>query len=77
MIDASQPIRIDPDAIYDDAALVLLFGLTTRTLARERQAGRLRYTKRGRVILYRGDWVTDWLIGSSRRTGVNDQGGEL
>ncbi len=61
MRDPTTPIRIDPDAIYDDGALVLTLGLTHAAIARARRNKRLRYTRNGRRILYRGQWIIDWL----------------
>jgi hypothetical protein len=70
------PFRIEPDAIYDDAALVLGLGLTTGVLSRERDIGRLRFTRLGRRVLYRGAWILDWLnAGTSTRRGSQTQEG--
>ena len=71
MKDPTEPIRIDPDAIYDDGALVLTLGLTHAAIARARRSKRLRYTRNGRRILYRGQWILDWLESDDRREGVN------
>lgn len=62
MSDPAEPIKIDPDAIYDDATLVLRLGFTTSALSRERRAGRLRYSRRGGRTLYRGEWILQWLV---------------
>lgn len=59
--DPTRPLRIDPDGIYSDATLILSLGVTAKTLARERRAGCLRHMKRGRLILYRGAWILEWL----------------
>ncbi|HPM83270.1 MAG TPA: helix-turn-helix domain-containing protein [Candidatus Anammoximicrobium sp.] len=61
MNDFVSPVRIEPDGIYDDGVLVLSLGLTHRTLQRARRSGKLRHTRSGRRILYRGQWVLDWL----------------
>jgi hypothetical protein len=55
------PIRIEPDAIYDDGAVVLALDIPSATLARARRDGRLRYTRQGRRTLYLGQWVLEWL----------------
>jgi hypothetical protein len=66
-----QPIRIDPAAIYDDAALVLTLDLSSATLARARRNGRLRFTRQGRRTLYLGQWLLDWLVSAPpRETGA-------
>lgn len=55
------PVRIDPDGIYDDGQTRLLLGLTDATMRRARREGQLRFTRQGRVLLYRGSWLLDWL----------------
>jgi hypothetical protein len=55
------PHRIDPDALYDDAALHIEIGLTPATLSRARRERRLRYTRQGTRTLYLGQWLLDWL----------------
>lgn len=57
----AETFAIDPDAIYDDGTLVLALGLTFATLGRARRAGELRYTRKGKRVLYRGQWLIDWL----------------
>ncbi len=63
---------LDPDAIYDDAALVLGLGLTFTTLARARRAGHLRYARKGKRVLYRGQWIIDWLERDTQAKGGSD-----
>ena len=58
---AADPIRLDPEAFYDDPALRVLLGLPSATLARARRGSELRYVRRGRRTYYRGDWVLEWL----------------
>jgi hypothetical protein len=59
-------IRIDPDGLYDDDLLYAALELSAATLARARRAGRLRYTRQGRRILYLGRWVMGWLTADIR-----------
>ena len=54
-------IRLEANGVYDDGALVAALGLTYATLARARRADELRYTRKGKRVLYRGSWVLDWL----------------
>ncbi len=54
-------LAIDPNAVYHDGTLVLALGLTHATLARERRAGRLRFARKGKRILYLGAWIIQWL----------------
>ena len=49
MKDPTKPVRIDPDAIYDDGALVLTLGLTHAAIATARRSGQLRYTRNRRI----------------------------
>ena len=42
-----EPVRIEPEALYDDGSLRQALGLTPATLAAARRAGSLRYTRRG------------------------------
>ncbi len=55
---------IVPDGVYDDSALVLGLGLTHAALAQARRTGELRYARKGRRVLYLGQWIVDWLKGS-------------
>ncbi len=68
MKDPTKPIHIDPDAIYDDGALVLTLGLTHAAIARARRRGGLRHIRNGRRILYRGSWIIDWLESDAQPT---------
>ncbi|HEV8066212.1 MAG TPA: hypothetical protein VGP76_00650 [Planctomycetaceae bacterium] len=60
------PPRIDANAVYTDGDLRLSLDLTSATTSRARRTGRLRYTRQGRTILYRGLWVLDWLERESK-----------
>jgi len=53
--------QIDPQAVFDDGAIHLALDIPTATLARARRAGRLRFTRKGRRVLYLGQWILDWL----------------
>ena len=54
-------LNIEPDGIYDDSSLVLALGLTHATLARARREGHLRFSRKGKRILYLGRWIVDWI----------------
>jgi hypothetical protein len=56
-----EPVRVDPEAVYDDGALYQTFGLTAAALSSARRAGTLRYTRQGKRTLYLGKWILDWL----------------
>jgi hypothetical protein len=67
------PVRIDPDAVYEDGAVVLALDLPSATLLKARREGRLRYSRRGRRTYYLGQWLLDWLTASqvTRPEGVS------
>jgi hypothetical protein len=54
-------VKIEPEAIFDDTALTLTFGVTPTAIAKARRNGTLRYTRKGRRVLYFGRWVIEWL----------------
>ncbi|MGA2701532.1 MAG: hypothetical protein ABSH35_10600 [Isosphaeraceae bacterium] len=56
-----EPVRIEPEALYDDGALRQALGLTARALAAARRAGLLRFTRQGKRTLYKGAWILAWL----------------
>ena len=56
-----EPIKIDPEALYDDGALRQALGLTPAALAEARRAGTLRYTRQGQRTFYKGEWILAWL----------------
>jgi hypothetical protein len=53
--------RIDPDAVYDDGAVVLSLDISSATLVRARRDGALRYRRVGRRAVYLGRWLIEWL----------------
>ncbi len=59
------PIPIDPDAIYDDGAVVLALDVPSATLSRARREGRLRYSRKGKRTFYLGRWLLEWLTADS------------
>jgi len=56
-----EPVRIEPEALYDDGALHVALGLTAAALASARRAGTLRFTRQGKRTLYLGKWILAWL----------------
>ncbi|MCA9026217.1 MAG: hypothetical protein KDA86_13495 [Planctomycetaceae bacterium] len=61
MTDFIQPTRIEPDGIYLDGDARLLLGITDAAMTRGRRSGNLRYSRHGTTILYRGEWLIEWL----------------
>ena len=64
--DPTQPFTIDPNGIYDDAALVLALGLSTNAILGARRLGHLRFSRQGHRVLYLGQWIINWLEQSSQ-----------
>jgi hypothetical protein len=76
-----EPVRIEPEAVYDDGSLLQALGLTPAALATARRGGSLRFTRTGKRILYKGAWVWAWLESAaetsseSRHTAPGREGG--
>jgi hypothetical protein len=60
----SQPVQIDPAAIYDDRSACLALCISGSALSKGRRDGSLRFVKRGHKTLYFGRWLIAWLEGS-------------
>jgi hypothetical protein len=56
-----EPVRIEPEALYDDGSVRQALGLTATSLAAARRAGSLRFTRQGKRTLYKGAWILAWL----------------
>lgn len=56
-----EPIKIDPDAFYDDVSLYRATGISSSATAKGRRTGTLRSTRAGGRLRYRGSWLLDWL----------------
>jgi hypothetical protein len=54
-------VSIDPLAIYTGDQLSAMLDVSEVTLAEARRSGALRSVKKGRRVLYLGEWVLDWL----------------
>ncbi|MHC4619734.1 MAG: hypothetical protein ACYTEQ_18465 [Planctomycetota bacterium] len=64
-----QAFIVDPKAVYDNGDLLLGLGVTSSALAQARKAKQLRFARKGKRVLYRGQWVIDWLDSDSRPGG--------
>ena len=64
----SNPFVIQPDAVYSDGEVRLALGVTSSAIVRARREKRLRYTRQGNSILYRSQWLIDWLERDARRS---------
>jgi hypothetical protein len=56
-----------PTGIYDDTSLQSVLGIGAPVLAHARRMGELRCTRKGRRVLYLGEWILDWLRSDGRR----------
>jgi hypothetical protein len=60
-------LLIEPNGVYDDALLCSALEVSTNTLADARRAGELRFARKGRRVLYLGEWVMAWLAQTTDR----------
>jgi hypothetical protein len=68
-----EPALIEPQAIYDDGAVLAALGIPSTTLTRARREGRLRHTRKGRRVFYLGQWVLDWIKADVRQGVAHDE----
>jgi hypothetical protein len=61
----TEPILIEPEALYDDRTLRQSLGLSPAALGLARRSGKLRFARQGQRILYRGAWVLAWIESSA------------
>ena len=64
-----EQFNLHPEGVYQDGDLILGLGLTEATLAKACRAGELKYARKGRRRLYRGEWVVQWLEADSGKRG--------
>jgi Helix-turn-helix domain len=60
-------VEINPLAVYTADQLSAMLDVSDTTLAEARRTGALRSTKKGRRVLYLGEWVLGWLRDDSDR----------
>ena len=56
---------IEPEAIYDDNGVYAILAISSETLSQARSAGELRFVRKGKRILYFGEWIISWLKADS------------
>jgi hypothetical protein len=56
-----------PDGIYDDESLHAVLGVSAQVLAHARRQGQLRHARKGKRVLYLGQWVLEWLMAEERQ----------
>src|SRR4051812_9682923 len=71
---SSSCVVIEPSAVYDDDALYQALGLSGQALSRARRSGELRFTRKGRRVLYLGSWVLAWLQAGGESDGAERSG---
>jgi hypothetical protein len=54
-------ITLNPLAVYTAEQLATMLDASDATLAEARRTGALRTVRKGRRVLYLGEWVIDWL----------------
>jgi len=54
------PTPVHPDSIYDEPAIKFCLGISPAALAEGRRSGKLRFSRIGNRILYRGGWLMGW-----------------
>ena len=64
-----EPVLIDPAAFYDDGALYQALGTDSTTLADARRTETLRFARKGKRVLYKGEWILAWLEDSAEKPG--------
>jgi hypothetical protein len=52
---------IQPTGIYSTGDLCAMLDVSPDSLAAARRAGELRWTRKGRRVIYLGEWVLTWL----------------
>ena len=61
---------IDTCAVYDDSSLQMCLGISVDSLAGARKSGDLKFSRKGRRILYLGQWILDWLEADAETASV-------
>jgi hypothetical protein len=56
-----ETVTINPLSVYTGDQLSSMLDVSEATLAEARRSGALRATRKGRRVLYLGEWVLDWL----------------
>jgi helix-turn-helix protein len=54
-------VTINPQSLYTSWQLSAMLDVGEATLAKARRAGELRSVRKGRRVLFLGEWVLDWL----------------
>lgn len=63
-------VTIQPDAFYDEPAVIDLIGVSAQSLSRARRARELRYSRKGKQTVYLGSWLLDWLTAEPAQEAV-------
>lgn len=57
----TNPISLDPSTFYDEVSASRALRVPASTLAKARKDRAIRYSRRGQRVLYRGDWLAEWV----------------
>lgn len=55
------PFIPNRDGIYTNGQIILALGISENALRLERKTGRLRFVRISGFVLYRGEWIFDWM----------------
>jgi hypothetical protein len=64
------PPAIEPTAVYDLAQARAVLNLAASTLEREVALRRIRYARRGGRLLFKGQWLLQWVEDAAEGPGV-------
>lgn len=64
-----EAVAIHPLAVYTADQLCGMLDVSEATLAEARRSGALRSVRKGRRVLFLGEWVLDWLRDDPAETG--------
>jgi hypothetical protein len=65
-------VTINPLSVYTSEQLSTMLDASEATLAEARRSGALRATRKGRRVLYLGEWVLDWLRAEPAQEAARD-----
>jgi hypothetical protein len=64
-------LSIDPQGIYAENAVARALGIPLGTLREARRSRRLRFSRKGKRVLFLGQWLIDWMQDDT----ASEQGG--
>ena len=61
----TQPFFLEPNGFYDTDAVATICELSIRAIGDACRSGELRHTERAGRRFFKGQWLIEWLEGSS------------